>query len=146
MRRAPLLPALGLAVGLALVPVEVRAESCSVNTEPVLFDPYDTLSGLGSNGVGAVHVTCDGAYDVTVALGGGDGGGGVRSMHSGMDRLDYELYADPARLIPWGDGAGAAERSATGPDARLTVYGRIPARQNVPAGSYSDSVLVTVSF
>jgi spore coat protein U-like protein len=141
MRRLAFLLPLAL-----LAPTEAQAESCSVDTEAVLFDPYDTLSGLPSNGVGAVHVTCDGATEVTVALGSGDAGGGVRAMQNGPERLDYELYADPARLVPWGDGAGAAERSATGPDARLTVYGRIPGGPNVPAGPYSDSVVVTVIF
>lgn len=125
-----------------VAPGEAQAESCAIDTEAVLFDPYDTLSGLPSNGVGAVHVSCDGAYDLTVGLGGGD----VRAMESGGDRLEYGLYADPARLIPWGDGSGGAERSATGPDARLTVYGRIPANQNVAAGTYTDTVVVTVSF
>ena len=31
-------------------------------------------------------------------------------------------------------------------DQTTTVYGRIPAGQNVPPGSYSDTILVTVIF
>jgi spore coat protein U-like protein len=127
-------------------PGQAQAQSCSVNTEAVLFDSYDTLSPLPANGVGAVHVTCDGAVPFSVGLGAGIAGGATRAMQSGTDRLEYGLYADPSRQIPWGDGATAPERSGSGPDAQLTVYGRIPARQNVPAGSYADSVVVTISF
>ncbi|WBY09758.1 spore coat protein U domain-containing protein [Sphingomonas sp. 7/4-4] len=31
-------------------------------------------------------------------------------------------------------------------DQTITVYGRIRAGQNVPAGSYSDTIIVTVTY
>ena len=30
--------------------------------------------------------------------------------------------------------------------AAFTVYGRIPAHQNVPAGNYTDTIVATVFF
>jgi spore coat protein U-like protein len=67
-------------------------------------------------------------------------------MSRGTDLLRYRLYADPSRQVPWGNGTAAPARTASGPDADLTVYGRIPAGQNVGAGTYSDVVTVQLSF
>ena len=48
--------------------------------------------------------------------------------------LAYNLYREASRSIIWGDGTGgSAVGSGTG--ATHTVYGRIPSRQNVYAGS-----------
>jgi len=49
----------------------------------------------------------------------------------------------------WGDGtSGTVTLSGvgTGITANTTVYGRIPARQNVRVGHYVDNIVVTVNF
>ena len=47
----------------------------------------------------------------------------------------------------WGGTAASdVPHTGTGTETSLTVYGRIPAGQNVPAGSYSDTVVATVTF
>lgn len=142
-RAAPLAFAAGLVAALGAGPAQ--AQSCTVTAEPVLFDPYDPIGAASSDGVGAVRIRCDGPAQVTVGLGSGSGGA-VRAMSSGADLLRYGLYADPSRLVPWGDGSTAPTRGASGPEADLAVYGRIPAGQNVPAGAYSDVVTVLLSF
>ena len=143
---------LGRALGLASVPAlaavgapPALAQSCTVSSEAVLFDPYDPLGAAPADGVGVVRLRCDGAFPVSVGLASASGGSG-RVLRSGADELSYELYADPARSLPWGDGTAAPARSASGPEADLTVYGRIMPGQNARDGSYSDSVTVILAF
>lgn len=129
----------------ALWPSPAPAQSCTVSTEAVLFDPYDPLGAAPADGVGAVRLRCDGAVAATIALGTGSGGSG-RILRGAEDELRYELYSDPARMLAWGDGGAAPVRAASGPDAELAVYGRIAAGQNVRDGSYADSVTITLTF
>jgi spore coat protein U-like protein len=69
---------------------------------------------------------------------------------SGGNRLDYNLYLDAARTIVWGDGTnGTATYTATPIDGQVVsipVYGRIPPRQNVAAGSYGATIRVQLLF
>ena len=62
--------------------------------------------------------------------------------------MTYELYKDGAHLNVWSTGTGAQTVPAFSTDApqTLTVYGRITSGQDVPAGSYADTVVATVNF
>ncbi|HET8562425.1 MAG TPA: spore coat protein U domain-containing protein [Candidatus Binatia bacterium] len=58
---------------------------------------------------------------------------------------------DAARTLIWGDGTGGTYvYSVTNPplnqNVTVTVYGRIPPRQNVRAGSLSSTVSVIINF
>jgi spore coat protein U-like protein len=64
------------------------------------------------------------------------------------DVLSYNLYSTSFSTI-WGDIA--SNSSVTGfvnkdKPLDVTIYGRIPPRQNVSAGSYSDIITVTIDF
>lgn len=52
-------------------------------------------------------------------------------------------------LVPVAHGLGGVTASAnsdTGTNVDMTVYGRIPGSQNVPANVYAGSITVTVTF
>src|SRR5205823_2483703 len=75
----------------------------------------------------------------------------VRKMTSGSDLLNYALYTDSARTTVWGDGAGGTTAlisdTGTGSAQSKTIYGRVPSGQtSLPAGSYDDTVAVTVTY
>lgn len=131
---------------LALAPVPAAAASCSVDAQPVSFGAYDSLAMQPSDGVGTVHVTCDTSVDFTVALGTGNGTVADRILMGGADRLHYNLYTNASRTTVWGDGNSGADVGASGTSVNLPVYGRIPSLQRVPAGSYADSIVVTVTY
>ena len=137
---------LSLAVVL-LAPASARA-TCSVELAPVSFGTVDTRES--SRGTGEVVVRCDTAAGFEVAISGAGGGGTRRMDGPGGSRLDYRLFADAARAVPWGDGGslGAPVAAASdGNDARrLTIYGEIPAQSGVPAGDYIASLQVTLAF
>ena len=138
------------------VSAEVTA-SCTITTSPLAFGSYDpvvTHAASPLEQTGGVTVTCTSGAATTVTLGQGlsaDAGSTdavpVRRMLSGADFLSYALYSDSGRTTAWGNTAGAGvAHTGTGTATALTVYGRIPAAQNVPAGSYVDTVVATVTF
>jgi spore coat protein U-like protein len=120
---------------------------CSVSSVGVAFGPYDPLASPPVDSAGTISVTCSPATSYTIALGSGDGTFDARLLRSGASALGYNLYTDPARMTIWGDGTGTSMTvSGSGTGASYSVYGRIPARQNVPAGSYADTITITVTF
>ncbi len=120
------------------------AAACNISPQGVSFGNYDPLSHSALDGIGNVNVSCDASSSFTVSLGTGDGTVEDRRMTGGASQLAYNLYKDASRLLVWGDGGGDVSSNGTSVD--LTIYGRIPGAQNVPADVYADSVTVTVAF
>lgn len=126
--------------------------NCTVSTTAVAFGSVNTLSG-NTDATGSVSVTCTNGSAWSAAANAGSGTGATlasRRMSAGANTLSYTLHTDAARSSVWGDGsAGTATVSNTGTGAAqtFTVYGRVPSGQtSVPAGSYSDTVSVTITY
>lgn len=86
-----------------------------------------------------------------VALSKGGGSYAQRTMTKGADRLEYNLYTDAAHMMVWGDGtSGTVVQSLTGfitlGATNYTVYGLMAAGQYPVAGTYDDTITVTVNF
>ena len=133
-----------LAACLMIGASAAAAAECNVSPQGVSFGNYDPLGGAAVDGVGNVNVSCDVQTSFTVSLGTGNGTVEDRRMTAPAAQLAYNLYADPSRLVVWGEGGSGVSSNGTNVD--LTVYGRIPGAQNVPANAYVDSVIVTVTF
>ena len=74
-----------------------------------------------------------------------------RLMRWRGDVLRYNLFADPGHTVIWGDGsrgtyAFTAKCCPTEEFSTITIYARIPAGQDVQAGTYRDTVLVLLEF
>lgn len=129
------------------VPAAARA-ACTVDaTGAVAFGLYDPLSATPTDSTGTITYTCTTAALVMLSTG-GSGTFNPRRMSAGANTLSYNLYADAPRTQIWGDfSAGTTIRIANaGTGVVLSVYGRVPAAQNVNSGSYSDTVTVTFFF
>ena len=123
------------------------AVTCTLGVQGVIFGSYDTLSAQSTDSAGSISVSCDSSDSFTIALSSGHGTMLSRQMQSGAYTMTYNLYTDSLRSIVWGDGtSGTTLVSTTGSSATYAVYGRIPAAQNLPAGSYIDSITVTLTF
>lgn len=73
--------------------------------------------------------------------------GNIRRMASGANRITYELYRDAARQNRWGNATNnGINGTGTNAAQSLTVYGRVPAQGNVPGGTYSDTITVTLTY
>ncbi|MGV2813949.1 Csu type fimbrial protein [Enterobacter cancerogenus] len=103
---------------------------------------------LSGNATSGVTVSCPLNMTYTVAMGMGmnsDGGG--RRMCNGASCVAYNLYQDAAHTTPWNDSdLVQTQTSATGEAESLTVYGAIPPQQWPAPGTYSDTVVVTLSY
>lgn len=121
------------------------AAKCNVQSNGVAFGAYDSLSPTHQDGTGNVRITCNSTTAFTVGLGSGAGTFDQRSMTNEQSTLRYNLYTDATRTLIWGDGSLNGV-SGIGTSVDLTVYGRIPARQSIPAGAYIDAITVTVFY
>jgi spore coat protein U-like protein len=72
----------------------------------------------------------------------------VRRMTDGNGNyLLYELYQDESHTTIWGNTAETGlSLTGTGSASNVNVYIKISAGQNVPAGNYQDTVLVTATL
>lgn len=140
-----------LATSLSVAP----AGACTISATGPAFGQYDTLSLLPADSAGRIVLSCELLVEApTVALSAGQGSFLARAMVSGASRLDYNLYADFTRASVWGDGTqGSQTVTMTGgvPIGGMrsfsrAIYGRVPARQRVDSGFYSDALLITVTF
>jgi spore coat protein U-like protein len=131
--------------------------NCTISTAPLAFGAYDpiTANAVSSlDGSGTVTVTCTNGSSAVITLGQGanpdaasEDTAPLRRMTDGTNFLAYSLFSDAARTIAWGNTAGTgANHTGSGMATNLTVYGSVAAGQNVPAGSYSDTVVATVTF
>jgi spore coat protein U-like protein len=140
-------------LGLALLWCgRAEAAHCTISTTSVNFGSYDVFAGTPTDTTGTVSFTCSGNADVTITLSkGASSSYNPRTLNGGADTLNYNLYKDAARTTVWGDGTGSTSTHTqtnvpNNTAQNLTIYGRIPASQDVRAGTYNDSVTVTIDF
>lgn len=127
------------------------ADTCVVNVTHVAFGSY---TGGVTDASGAVSVTCTNGTGYTVALDAGAGSGATvasrKLTHASQSdqTLSYSLYSDALHTSVWGQSTGTNTVAGTGTGAAVshTVYGRVFSSQYPKAGSYSDTVTVTVSY
>ena len=145
-----------LAVCLLLLSSANSWAACVVTAPTLSFGPYDGLSGAPATTSATAVVTCNETPPPTVTLELGpsavSGGFFPRQMRhdSGSDRLAYNFYVDAGGAAVWGDGTGGtatrSDRVFKNKPWTVTLYGRIPAGQDVSAGSYSDTLTITINF
>jgi spore coat protein U-like protein len=127
--------------------------SCTISTTSVAFGTYDVFSASPLTSTGTVRYRCNSqAANISITLSQGQSGTfSPRTLTKGAENLSYNLYRDAAASQVWGDGTGGTSTytDANPPNNQyvtLTVYGEIPAAQDVSAGAYSDTVVATVNF
>ena len=147
------LPGAAMAASPATTTFQVTATvvaACTVSASPLAFTDYHPTAASRTDGQTTMSVTCTNGAGYTIGLGAGMGTGAsttTRKMTSGLNTLNYSLYKTNAYSTVWGD-AGGELVSAIGSGAaqNYTVYGRVPTAQTAPAGSYADTITVTVTF
>ena len=127
--------------------------NCTVSTSALAFGNVNTLSGTNVDGSGGLSVTCTNGTAWTASAGVGAGSGAsfaARRMSAGGDLLNYNLYTNSARSTVWRDGTASTATvggTGSGTTQAVTIYGRVNSGQtSAPAGSYADTVAVTVTY
>ncbi|MCP3065095.1 fruiting body spore coat protein U [Myxococcus sp. K38C18041901] len=135
--------------------------SCTINSGTLNFGNYDPViinSSLGIDllGTGTMGVQCTllGTGVITLGQGRNAAAGStdavpLRRMKNtnSNDYMSYLLYQDLTRLVVWGNTAGTGlAYVGTGISIPVPVYGNVPRGQNVPSGTYNDTVVATITF
>lgn len=131
-----------------------QAASCVFNTVvPVAFGTYDVFSATPADAVGSLTYQCSALLlldAITINLGTGSSGNySARTLQNGANTLSYNLYMDAARTQVWGDKTNGTSNYTAVLNlfaVTLSIYGRIPARQNAKVGGYTDTVVITMLF
>ena len=134
---------------LAFALTAQQGNACTLNVTGVNFGSYDVFSKTPLNSTGNIDVNCPSGVGYSMALTAGGGTHTQRVMNSGAHRLNYNLYTAANRAVVWGDAtSGTVTVNGTGIGVNVNhgVYGRISALQNVYPGSYSDIIIVELTF
>ena len=130
------------------------AAQCSISTTSVNFGSYDVFVPAARDSTGSLTYNCLLPLSVQITLTKGSSATfSPRTLTKAAEPLQYNLYRDASRSLIWGDGTGGTSiYSATvtifqvSTNIAVTVYGRIPARQDISAGIYNDTVTATINF
>jgi spore coat protein U-like protein len=136
--------------------------NCTASASGIAFGVYNPLSAVANTSTGTLRVTCNGSgtgsanVTVNVTLSTGlSGSYATRKLFSGVNALNYNIYWSTAFNQIIGDGTGGSFAGTAGPFvvpaggsnlATGTLYGMIPASQDVAPGGYSDVITVTVTY
>lgn len=145
-----------ITAAILAAPTQAHAMVCSFTAvSGVSFGNYNVYSGTAVDSTGSMTYLCNTGIASFVTIDISTGSSGVyttRTLKKGTSSLNYNLYSTAARTgNPWGNGANNTTRYGPvlvvlGAATTLTVYGRIPALQNVSSGGYSDTVVLTINF
>lgn len=131
---------------------EVRARvlaTCEIIAQDLDFGDYDPVVAADLEADTALSLTCTNGTEYALSMSvDGLENTAARIMHNGGEQLAYVLFRDPARTMLWGvsDGVDTLNGEGTGEPETISVYGRIPMQQAAPAGDYSDTITVTVTW
>ena len=132
--------------------------SCTITARAMTFVSYNPTAAADNDATATITSTCTtgGAAVITMSEGGRAQAGStatipLRAMFNGSEGtpedLLYHLYSDSAGGTVWGNTAETGKAiTADGTAQAFTAYGRIPKNQTVGAGSFSDSVTVTLTY
>lgn len=124
--------------------------SCTVSATNVDFGSAGILSA-NIDASGTVTVQCTNTTPYNVGLNAGTGSGATvttRKMTSGANTISYSLYQNSSRTTVWGNTVGTNTVSGTGSGLgqALTVYGRVPPQTTPAPGTYTDTIVATVTY
>lgn len=127
--------------------------ACLISNGTLSFGSYDPTAASATNGSTTLTLTCTPgtAYNIGLSAGAGSGATvALRQLTNGANTLGYKLFRDASRTLNWGVTIGtdtlAGTTSSVSLTNTITVYGQVPAQQTAVAGSYADTVAITVTY
>lgn len=134
---------------------EAYAQTCSVTATSINFGNYDVALLLHNDSTGTITVTCNitPPPDAAIMIGPSPDSGIFnprRMKHSSISEfLNYNLFTNALRTVIWGNGTQGTstitlKNVPKNKPQTVTIYGRIPAGQDVSSGQYSDTLVVTI--
>jgi spore coat protein U-like protein len=134
-------------------------DNCNISTSSMNFG--STGSNILSNVDATATITAQCTNTTVYSIGLTNGSNAVGSQNrmrlgATSSYVNYDLYTDVARATAWATTSAANSCTSgtgtcvlgtgTGNNQSITVYGRVPPQTITTQGSYSDVVVVTVTF
>lgn len=121
---------------------------CQLTGGTMAFGDYVSGQTTDLDVSGSINYANCAVGTLTFALDGGTNGNvSDRKMKSGGNTLNYQLFRNSTRTANWGTGGDSQQvQLLVAGGGSLAVYGRIPKSQAAAAGSYSDTVTITLTF
>jgi len=128
--------------------------ACDIHTNPATNMAFGSVASTATNvsATSTLTVNCTLLTPYTIALDNGLHGssGPVRAMQdTGTNQVGYQLYRDALHTLVWGSTTGTGGNvfsgAGLGTATPVTVYGLVSSA-NSPAGSYTDTVVATLTY
>lgn len=114
------------------------------------YDPADANYTTEDTANAAFSFRCTKGASVTfkLDLGANEVGPQRKMKLDASNLLNYNLFSDAGNSVAWNETTYPAAVVSAGPSTPITktIYGVIPGGQDVTAGSYSDTVVLTADF
>lgn len=136
--------------------------NCTISTASLSFTGYDPVVANATvplDATGSLLVACTKGAAATIGLSQGANPFAGSTINAPLRQvrspttsalIRYDFYQDAARTNIWGDVGGTqtqAYNSTSRTATTLTIYGRMPAGQDVSvAADYADTVVATINF
>jgi spore coat protein U-like protein len=139
---------LSVVITSAIAPAAIAQCLWSAQPPAVAFGTYQTFTGGGNTSNTSGTITCTGSYTYAVTL---SKGGSATYTPRKMGLASYNIYVDAALTTIYGDNTGGTfaytGSNTSGPNNYSgTVYANAPASQDLAPGSYTDSLIATLSY
>jgi spore coat protein U domain-containing protein, fimbrial subunit CupE1/2/3/6 len=110
------------------------------------YDPVVANASAAATANGTVTVACTRGETYRVSLDNGLNYSGGRRLRLGAtgEYLTYDLYQDSGYATTWDGTNQVARTAANRAPVDLTVYASIPGGQDVPVGTYTDTIVADI--
>lgn len=144
--------------GSVNIHASVQANCRIMNSTNLAFGTYDSTgpnSNVPLDASSTFQISCTKNTTAVIRINSGLNGShatgtSTRALYnSGTgDYLNYDIFTNSSRTTVWNQSTGVVSYNAVSASpATLTIYGRIPAKQNqAKGGSYVDIVTINATF
>ena len=121
--------------------------NCAISATNINFGSHGILNAAVTAS-GQLMLKCTPSASYAIALSNGNNGTGptARKMILGSAAITYGLYKDAGFAGPWGDTGGTTTTGSGNGANSFTVFGRVPAQATPAAGTYNDTIIVTITY
>lgn len=126
--------------------------SCQINSASNLDFGSSGVIADNRDATSTIIVQCTNSTPYTIGLNQGAGTGATIANRilsgSAGATITYSLYSNAGRTSVWGNTVGTNTVAGTGTGAaqNYTVYGRVPPQTTPAAGTYTDTINVTLNY
>lgn len=125
--------------------------NCNVWATTLDFGTFGLLNSNITSNSSPISVQCSRGTPYQIGLDAGLNGNGdinARKMVKGANSITYQLYRDSAMTQVWGNTLNTNTVAGTGNGipVDIPVYAEVPVQTTPPAGTYQDTVVVSVTY